>query len=88
MQRINWQSSFYYIGHFARFIRPGAHRIVAASSLDELETTAAINPDGSVAAVILNRTERAFPFYLRMAKRDILMESPARSILSVVFDAT
>jgi len=85
LQRINFQSSYYYIGHFARFIRPGARRIVAASSLDELETTAALNPDGSIAAVVLNRTEQAHPFHLRFADRDVMVESPARSILTLVW---
>jgi glucosylceramidase len=84
LQRINFQSSYYYIGHFARFIKPGARRIVAASSLDELETTAAINPDGSIAAVVLNRTEQTFPFHLRLGSRDIMVESPARSLLTLV----
>jgi glucosylceramidase len=87
LQRINWQSSYYYIGHFARFIKPGARRIVAASSLDELETTAAINPDGSVAAIVLNRTEQSLPFHLRVADSNTMVESPARSILTVVFEA-
>ena len=87
LQRLNFQSSYYYIGHFSRFIQPGAYRIVSASSLDELETTAAVNPDGSITAVVLNRTEQAIPFHLRVADRDSVVESPARSILSVVLKA-
>jgi len=87
MQRINWQNSYYYIGHFSRFIKPGARRIVAAASKDELETTAAINPDGSIAVVVLNRTEQAIPFHLRLAGGDTMVESPARSLITVVIGA-
>ncbi len=84
MKRLNWQSSYYYIGHFSRFIKPGARRIVAASSKDELETTAAVNPDGSIAVVVLNRTEQAFPFHFRIGNQDTMVESPARSLITLV----
>ncbi len=84
IKRLNWQSSYYYIGHFSRFIKPGARRIVAAASKDELETTAVQNPDGSIAVVVLNRTEQAFPFHLRLNGQDTMVESPARSLITLV----
>ena len=44
---VHFLSSYYYIGHFSRFIRPGARRVLSASTTDALEATAFINPDGS-----------------------------------------
>ena len=50
-------NSFYYIGHFSRFIRPGAKRIVSSSNTDDLLSTAFINPDGKIAVVVFNQTD-------------------------------
>jgi glucosylceramidase len=82
-----FQSSYYYLGHFSRFIRPGAQRILCAASLDDLEATAALNPDGRIALVVLNRTDRALPFTLKHAGRGARLDSPAHSILTAVFPA-
>jgi glucosylceramidase len=43
------QSSYYYIGHFARFVRPGARRVLCAATRQDLEASAFVNPDGSTA---------------------------------------
>ena len=53
-----FMNSFYYLGHFSKFIRPGAVRILCAPTRDELEATAFRNPDGSIALVVLNRSKR------------------------------
>ena len=82
-----FQSSYYYLGHFSRFLRPGAQRILCAASRDELEATAAINPDGRIALVVLNRTDRPEPFVLKHAGRGARIDSPAHSILTAVFPA-
>lgn len=45
---------YYALGHMSRFVRPGALRIRADSSLPDLHTVAFRNPDGSIAVVALN----------------------------------
>lgn len=82
--RLTYLNSFYYIGHFSKFIRPGARRIVSSSTLDELSTTAFLNEDGSIAVVVLNQTEKSQPFLLWLDGRAAKCESPAHSILSLV----
>jgi glucosylceramidase len=74
------QSSYYYMGHFARFIRPGARRVLCAASLQDLETTAFVNTDGTIAVVAMNRTHKAQRFELRIDGGRWLAELPARSI--------
>ncbi|MBN2711338.1 MAG: glycoside hydrolase family 30 protein, partial [Planctomycetes bacterium] len=59
--KLLYQSSYYYIGHLAKFIRPGAEKIVCATTRDELEATACKNPDGSVAIVVMNRSDKEMP---------------------------
>ncbi len=74
------QSSFFYLGHFARFIAPGARRVLSATTRDDLEATAFANPDGSIAAVALNRTERPLRFVIAIDGRESVAELPARAI--------
>lgn len=82
---IHYQSSYYYIGHFSRFIRPGARRIACAKTLDSLEASAFLNSDGSVAVVVLNRTEQAIDFVLKSEGLQAKTSVPARGIKSFVF---
>ncbi|MGN0242878.1 MAG: glycoside hydrolase family 30 beta sandwich domain-containing protein [Lachnospiraceae bacterium] len=57
-KNIQKNGSYYYIGHFSRYIMPGAIRIATSRYCSEVETTAFLNPDGSRCVVLLNRTER------------------------------
>jgi glucosylceramidase len=56
-EEIVYQSSYYYIGHFSRFVRRGAMRIASSADDDRLLTCAFVNPDGSVVLVIMNQSE-------------------------------
>jgi glucosylceramidase len=57
-------NAYYYLGHFSKFIRPGAKRIVSSSSRDYLQTTAFVNTDGSVVVVVLNTSDTKIDFNL------------------------
>lgn len=61
---IDVKLSYYYIGHFSRFIRPGARRILVSKYSPDIEATAFRNPDGSRVLVLLNRSEREVDFVL------------------------
>jgi glucosylceramidase len=80
------QSSYYYLGHFSRFIKPGAKRVLCATSRKDLESTAFVNPDGSVAVVVMNRTETTIRFLLRLDGEDMATELPPRSIATYLSD--
>jgi glucosylceramidase len=80
-----YTNSYYYIGHFSKFIRPGAKRIVAAPSRSMLLATAFVNPDGMVAVVVMNQTGRGGQYHLRIGSADVAVRSPAHSIQTVVF---
>jgi glucosylceramidase len=82
--RFELQSSYHYIGHFARFVRPGARRILCASTREALETTAFVNPDGGVVVVAMNRTEQPLPFVLKAGSTQHHAALPARSIATLL----
>lgn len=47
--------SFYYIGHFSKFLEPGAKRIHISKFSDKIQVTAFQNLDNSVMIVLLNK---------------------------------
>ena len=75
-----YQSSYYYIGHFARHILPGARRVLCAASRHDLEACAFVNPDGGLATVVMNRTENPIRFRLTLGGVEAQAELPPRSI--------
>jgi glucosylceramidase len=80
-----YMNSFYYLGHFSKFIRPGAKRIECSPSRSALEATAFRNPDGKTAVVVLNRTEKEVPYYLWIAGAAAEVKSLPHSIQTLVF---
>jgi glucosylceramidase len=78
------QSSYHYIGHFARFVQPGAQRILCASTREALEATAFVNPDGGVVVVAMNRTEQPLPFSLSAGGNHHQAALPPRSIATLL----
>ncbi|MCF7925008.1 MAG: glucosylceramidase [Candidatus Izimaplasma sp.] len=55
--QIHFNSSYYYIGHFSKFIEVGAKRIAHTLDDDTLKTVSFINPDNRIISVVLNETE-------------------------------
>ena len=62
--KVHYVNSYYYIGHFSKFIKLGAKRIISSSNRDALQTTAFLNPDGTIAVVVLNTTDKELPYRL------------------------
>ncbi len=58
------QSSYAALGHFTRYAQPGAQRVLCAATREALECTAFANPDGSLAVVVLNRSDHDLAFSL------------------------
>lgn len=82
--KLIYTNSYYYIGHFSKFIAKGAKRIAASSSRSDLLSTAFLNPDGSIVVVVLNRTEGKFNYKLMIDGKAVDMESLPRSISTIV----
>ena len=80
-----YMNAYYYIGHFSKFIRPGARRISSAPSRSPLLTTAFLNTDGKVAVVVMNPTGQTIPYFLWVAGNAAPVTSKAHSIQTLVF---
>lgn len=84
-KEVHYQSSFYYIGHFSKFIRPGARRLGMSYNGGPLEATVWENTDGSVALVVLNTSEKSENFrFIFGVKGGMETSIPARAIQTYV----
>lgn len=79
-----YTNAFYYIGHFSKFVRPGARRIAASTNRTALQTTAFVNKDGSVVVIVLNTTDQQLPFQLIMKGQSAATESLPHSIATLI----
>ena len=82
---LHYMNSYYYIGHFSKFIRPGAKRIVSSSSRAQLLTTAFVNPDGKIAVVVMNPTREKIAYRMYVGNEAVETVSLPRSIATLVF---
>ena len=80
-----YTNSYYYIGHFSKFIRPAARRIAASPSRSALLSTAFVNPDRTVSVVVMNRGEEKVPYFLWVDGNAAEVSSPPHSIQTLVF---
>ncbi len=59
-----YTNAYYYIGHFSKFIKPGAKRIACSVSRSQFLATAFLNPDGKVVVVVMNQGDKETPYNL------------------------
>lgn len=78
------QDSYYYIGHFSKFIQPGAKRIMCVTNRNKLLATAAVNPDGGTVVVVMNSGDKESKFHLNTVDKGLTTIIPAHSIATFV----
>ena len=82
---LHYMNSYYYIGHFSKFIRPGAKRIACSSSREQLLSTAFQNPDGTMVVIVMNEDATEVGFKMFVGDRAIEAISLPHSIMTLVF---
>lgn len=75
---------YHTMAHFSKFIRPGAVRIGFKNSDEELMATAATNPDGSIAVVLLNPTEEKKTIQLNLQDQTVQFTITGKAIQTVM----
>ncbi|HYJ92507.1 MAG TPA: glycoside hydrolase family 30 protein [Pyrinomonadaceae bacterium] len=77
-------NSFYYIGHFSKFVRPGARCIACSPSRSSLKSTAFVNPDGTTAVVVMNKGEKPVDYFLWISGQAVAVTSPPHSMQTTI----
>ncbi len=75
--------SYYYIGHFSKFIRPGAIQM-ASSGSDQLLYVSFINKDGSQVIVLQNQNDKDINVEIKGLKENIKLTIEERSISTII----
>ena len=81
-----YMNEYYYIGHFSKFIRPGAKRVVSSSNRDALLTTAFLNPDGKLIVVVMNQGAQRIPYHLWIGGKAIEFTGLPHSISTILVE--
>jgi len=82
---LTYLSSYYYIGHFSKFIQPGARRIASSPSRSQLLSTAFLNPDGKVTVVVMNPSDKPANYWLWLNGNAAEVNGLPHSIQTLVF---
>jgi glucosylceramidase len=80
-----YTNSYYYIGHFSKFVRPGAKRIASSPSRSQLLSAAFLNPDGKVSVVVMNKSDKKVSYFLWLDGNAAEVSSLPHSIQTLVF---
>ncbi len=79
MGKVVFQPSYYAIGQFSKYVRPGAKRIGFSKPWRDVEATAFQNADGSIVAVVYNPGEEQSA-KIRLQDELCDVKFPARSV--------
>lgn len=77
--------SYYYIGHFSKFIRPEAKRVSTAVSRSSLLSTSFLNKDGKMATVVMNKSESTVTYNLFIGTEKVMVTIPAHAMQTVLY---
>jgi len=77
--------SYYYIGHFSKFIRLNAKRVSTAVSRSSLLSTSFLNTDGTMATIVMNQSDKEVTYNLIIAAEKTVVKIPAHAIQTLVY---
>ena len=79
--------SYYYIGHFSKYIKPGAKRILCLNDSDKgIYSVAYKNPNGQIIVVVQNELSKRHRLAVAVDGKGINTEVPAHSITTFIVD--
>jgi glucosylceramidase len=85
---LTYTASYYYLGHFSKFIRPGYDRIACSSAHDSILTSAYVSPRSAenpeIVVVALNKSDNEHLVKIAIEDREIAMIMPPHSIATAV----
>ncbi|RTL01543.1 MAG: glucosylceramidase [Proteobacteria bacterium] len=77
-QTIHYQPSYYFIGHFSKYVPQGSKRIAHSCYTDKLEISCFLTPEQKIVTVVFNSTEKDIPL--------IIKDVTSNGLVSVMID--
>ena len=76
--------SYFYIGHFSKFIKPGAKRVSTVSSRSHLLSTSFLNLDGSMVTVVMNQSDLEITYGYYVESEQVEITIPPHSMQTLL----
>ena len=77
--------TYYYIGHFSKFIEPKAKRINTTTSRSTIESTSFQNPNGDIVTVVMNKTDLPIEYKLIVEGAEIQQTILPHAMQSIIY---
>lgn len=77
--------TYYYIGHFSKFVKPEAQRVSTSSSRSVLLATSFINTDNKMATIVMNQTDQEINYNFIVGTEQTVVTIPARAMQTLVY---
>jgi glucosylceramidase len=77
--------SYYYIGHFSKFIKPNAKRISTTCTRSTLESNSFQNLDGKITTVVMNKTDSEINYKLIVNNREVSLSIASHAIQTLIY---
>ena len=77
--------SYYYIGHFSKFIGNEAKRISSVASRSQILTTSFLNKDGKIVTVVMNQSDKKLVYNLCIGTQFSEITIAAHAIQTLVY---
>lgn len=84
--KLYFNSSYYYMGHFSKYIMPGAVRIDFENKDDNLQMTAFKNENGDIILVVMNKTDKNKMFSVELKGEFLEYNIDSHSIITFIID--
>ena len=82
---LTFTPTYYYIGHFSKFIKPGAMRDSITTSRSAMESTSFKNKDGKIVTVVMNKTDYKIGYKLIVGNSETFLEIAPRAMQSIIY---
>jgi glucosylceramidase len=82
---LTYTPTYYYIGHFSKFIKPGALRVSTTASRTTIESTSFKNKEGKMVTVVMNKTATKIAYKLIVGSSEALLEIEPRAMQTIIY---
>lgn len=77
--------SYYYIGHFSKFLKPGAKRVSTTTSRSLIMSTSFLNTDGKMVTIVMNSTDKQINYKLFVGNMAVDQEILPHSMQTLIY---
>ena len=83
--KLIYTPTYYYIGHFSKFIKPNANRISTTTSRSTIESTSFRNKNGDTVTVVMNKTDAPIAYKLIVGNSEVSLNIAAHAMQSIIY---